>query len=105
MNLKHFIFICWFIAFGAGMFFLGLAWSKYNLLANNRYKLQNDLELIFPKGEQCIIPSGTRLYHYDSLPETSHYVLFIESKGGQIFVPDAELDHHAVLYPVNSFPN
>ncbi len=91
--------------FAAGLliaFFGGEVWMENRLLAGDRYRITQELELQVTPAQIGTLPVGTTLYKYDVSSDTTVYLAFVELKRRDVVVADTE-PAGAVVKPISAY--
>jgi len=88
-----------FLAFGVGYW-----WKGERLGALDRFEVKKPLEIQVAPTKKGVLPEGAVLYEYRVLPETTTYILFVNSKNRDLLAPRPGGEHKVVIEPVDAYP-
>lgn len=82
--------------------FIGLLWSKHNLLHYGPLVLTEPLELLAEDNHTGTLPKGTILYSYTSGPSSETFVVFVNTK--RLDVLERHIfEHNYTVAPIDAF--
>ena len=85
-------------------FFCGVLWGEQSFLGKPRYKLNSAIEIQESPAHIGKVPANSILYEYQTLPETTIYILFINMLKNSALELQQDSNKKSLIDPVSGYP-